>query len=194
MTGIRNLAQYTLVVDTLVLLEELQSRLQPQPGGCIHWRGPFHRQGYAMYGGIRITDNERIMFTVHRFLMKQKLNRVLDQSEMVIHTCSNFQCCNTDHMIVGSGKVRNSVMAQNGRTGPRLRGKHSKDHKKQNRKYRYTDAEMIWARYATKEQVAERYGISIERARQLSWSFRTRYSWLNDLDERYQAEKNSAAK
>lgn len=186
MTGTRELNSYTLVVDTLIKLDGFYEKMSEQPNGCIEWTGSQHRQGYGMYGGIRITDKKRIMFTVHRFLMKQKLNRVLANNEMVIHTCSNFKCCNIDHLIVGDGKARNQVMKNNGRSGTRTRGRYTKDHKKQNRDYRYSEEEMIWARYAPKEDIAERYGITIERARQLQWSFKTKYHWLNERDEKYQ--------
>lgn len=185
----RNLKDYTLVVDTLVRMDEIELRMIPQPSGCIEWKGPFHRQGYGMYGGVRVSDHKRIMFTVHRFLMKHHLGRALALNEMVIHTCSNFKCCNIDHLIVGNGKTRNKVMKDNGRQGVRVKGKHTKDHKKQNRDYRYSEADMLWARYATKEQVAVHFNINVERARQLSWSFRTKYRWLNAIDPRYTGDK-----
>ena len=185
----RNLKDYTLVVDTLVRMDEIEARMIPQPSGCIEWAGPFHRQGYGMYGGVRLSDHKRMMFTVHRFLMKLHLGKALALNEMVIHTCSNFKCCNIDHLIIGNGKTRNKVMKDNGREGVRVKGKHTKDHKMQNRTYRYSVETMLWARYASKEEVAERLGIPVERARQLSWSFRTKYRWLNDIDPNYTGGK-----
>ena len=47
---------------------------------------------------------------------------------------------------------------------------------------------MLWARYATKEEVAAKYNLPVERARQLQWNFVNKYRWLNDLDEKYKAQ------
>jgi hypothetical protein len=180
---------YRLVVDTFVDLDSFNSRLDHNTGtDCIHWTGPYHKQGYGMYGGIRAADKKRVMFLVHRLLMTENLGRTLDRHEMVIHTCSNARCVNIDHLVLGDGKLRNAVMAKNGRSGPRIRGKHTKDHKRQNRQYKYSVEEMLWARYATKEQVAAKYNLPIERARQLQWNFINKYRWLNELDERYKAQ------
>jgi hypothetical protein len=182
--------KYTLIVDTYVNLDSLYSRFEhDQPTGCIHWTGPYHKQGYGMFGGIRAQDKKRVMFLVHRLLMQQQLGHTLTRDQMVIHTCSNSKCVNIDHLVVGDGKLRNQVMAKNGRSGPRARGKHSKDHKRQiNRKYKYSVEEMLWARYATKEQIAERYQVPVETARQMQYNFVNKYRWLNELDENYKAK------
>lgn len=179
----------TLVVDTYIDLDSFYSRFDYDTDtDCVHWTGPYHRQGYGMFGGIQLGTNKRIMFLVHRFLMTEHLGRTLDRDEMVIHTCSNPKCCNINHLVLGDGKLRNSIMVKNGRSGPRVRGKHSKDHKRQNRKYKYTVEDMLWARYATKEEVAAKYNLPVERARQLQWNFVNKYRWLNDLDEKYKAQ------
>lgn len=179
----------TLVVDTYIDLDAFYSRFDYDTDtDCIHWTGPFHKQGYGMFGGIQRGTGKRIMFLVHRMLMKEQQGRTLSRDEMVIHTCSNSRCCNINHLVIGDGKLRNSIMVKNGRSGPRIRGRHSKDHKRQlNRKYKYSVEEMLWARYASKEEVAERYQIAVERARQLQWNFINKYRWLNELDEKYQA-------
>lgn len=187
MTGIRNLHEYTQVGDLWIKLEAYNNKLEPQASGCIYWRGPFHRQGYGMFSGIRITDGKRIMMTAHRLAMKLKLNRELDVREFVVHSCGNPQCCNPDHLILGDAKVRYKEMVKQGRNPPRVKGKHTKDHKKQNRKYRYSDEEMLWIRYATKKDIAARYGVTEERAATMRWSMRTNYRWLNALDDKYNA-------
>lgn len=187
MTGIRNKHEYSQVGDLLIKLDAYNAKLIPQANGCIEWRGPFHRQGYGMFSGIRITDERRIMMTAHRLAMKLKLNRELDVKEFVIHTCGNPKCVNPDHLILGDASVRYKEMCKQGRNPPRIRGKHTKDHKKQNRKYRYTDEEMLWIRYATKAEIAAKYGVTEERAATMRWSMRTNYRWLNALDDKYNA-------
>lgn len=187
MTGIRNLNEYTQVGDLLIKLEKYNNKLEPQATGCVYWQGPFHRQGYGMFSGIRISDGKRIMMTTHRLAMKLKLNRELDLKEFVVHTCGNPQCVNPDHLILGDARLRYKEMVKQGRAGPRIRGKHTKDHKKQNRQYRYSDDEMLWIRYATKAEIAARYNVSEERAATMRWSMRTNYRWLNELDDKYNA-------
>jgi len=190
MTRHRPLSDYTLVVDTYVDTNEMYSRFTPDANSdCILYQGPFHRQGYGMFSGIRAHDERRIMFTVHRMLMKERLNRSLANHEMVIHTCSRPNCVNIDHLFVGTAKDRNQVMAKNGRSGTRVKGRGSKSKRPQNRKYKYSIEEMLWARYAGKEAVAARYSLPINRARQLIWNFTNKYLWLNQYDEIYQAKQ-----
>jgi hypothetical protein len=55
------------------------------------------------------------MEVAHRIVMRQKLGRALVKGENVIHSCSNPNCVNPDHLFVGSLSDRNRVMYENGR-------------------------------------------------------------------------------
>jgi hypothetical protein len=48
--------------------------------------------------------------------------------------------------------------------------------------------EMLWCRYATKEEIAARYAVSVDTARQMRYNFINKYRWLNELDENYTAQ------
>jgi len=167
--------QYTQYGDVLVKPHILARHQEPQPSGCIHWTGPRHRQGYGMIGGIRMPEMTAIMMTVHRLQMKIRLNRALDRTEEVIHTCGNMQCVNPDHLTVGDAKTRaaqtninNNHQRQHGPRTPR----------KQNRQYRYSEDEIRWIRTADPQDIADHYGLPRQRGRALKWSMNTFYRWL----------------
>ena len=173
---IRNLDLYTLYGDVLVNAQALAAKQVPQPSGCIHWSGPLHRQGYAFIGGIRMPEQKRIMMTVHRLMLKIKLGRALKPGEESIHVCGNMQCVNPDHLTLGNARERNDMMMKNHpgiRQRPRTGGV-----RKQNRKYRYSDDEIQWIRAADATEIAERYEVTIFRARSLKHNMTKYYRWL----------------
>ena len=149
---------------------------QTGPNDCWLWTGPLHRQGYGMTGGVYADSNKRFMTVVHRPLMMRHLARELAGHEFVIKTCSNHKCCNTAHYILGDHKVKTDIMKQNDRIrpGPKVAGKT----RKQNRVYRHSEAEIQWIRDASSKDIAERYGLTINRAGHLRWGFRKGFTWL----------------
>ena len=184
MARYKDLTRYTPVGNLLVNLETLYTKQEPQATGCIHWTGPKHRQGYGFIGAIRITDMTRIMATVHRVIMRLELNREIQQNETVVHTCSNPICCNPAHLQLGDLKLRNRIMKQNGRMPTQRRGRCVRDDKKQNRKYRYTDEEMLWIRTAAIGEIAVRFNKTRTQASRIRWAIRNAYTWLNALENK----------
>ena len=173
-------------------MKEFYSKQETQPNGCIHYTGNAnHRQGYKFIGAVRTTTNKRIMLTVHRLALMIKENRALTRDEFAVHVCSNPVCVNSHHLVLGDASIRNQVMVRNGRQGERVKGKHVKDHKKQNRDYRYTEEEMLWIRYASKSEIARKYGMSEARAATMRWNMRTNYRWLNERDDKYIASQEN---
>jgi hypothetical protein len=173
---IANRHLYTQYGDVLVKTHILDSKQEVQANGCIHWTGPRHRQGYGMIGGIRMPEQIAIMMTVHRLQMKIKLNRALLRSEEVIHTCGNMQCVNPDHLILGDSKKRAEITTIN---NPGMRTRHrTREPRKQNRVYRYSEAEILWIRTADPELIALQYRVTPGRARTMQWSMRKNYQWL----------------
>jgi len=73
------------------------------PNACWTWNGPTHSQGYGMVGGVRIGSDKRIMQTVHRLLLKIKMNSDLKGLDAV-HTCGNMNCHNPAHLFAGTAK------------------------------------------------------------------------------------------
>jgi len=89
--------------------------------GCIAWDAGLHKQGYGMMGAWRVADGSKIMTTVHRVAARIHFDRAIDSDEMVIHTCSNMNCCNPEHLIIGDRYDIHRVMSKNQRYRPQGR-------------------------------------------------------------------------
>ena len=175
-------AAYTLVGDLLVNLEYYWRHIDttPDANGCQNWHGPTHRQGYSMMGGIRTSDNKRIMTVTHRITAMLKFKRALTHDDFVIHTCSNVACQNPDHLILGDYRKKSEIMIRNGRAATQRNRYKGPDAniKQSNRNYRYTEAEIQWIRTASSRDIATKYNLTNQRASQFRWSMRRGYLWL----------------
>lgn len=131
----------TLVGDLLVDLDYWHDHLEPQPSGCIYWRGGRHNQGYGMMGATRASDNKKVMTTCHRFALKLRLQRDLLPGAIALHSCGDMRCCNPEHIYEG---YRIDVAQQT-----------MKNLSTENK--RYTIEEMQWALTATDEEIETRW-------------------------------------
>jgi len=171
---------YTQFGDLLFSEQVLLSNLKEQPNGCITWQAGKHRQGYGMMGGYRISENKRIMTVAHRVAMMFKLGRELKHDDFVIHTCHDNLCCNPRHLILGDYYVKDRVMVQKGNANHRVKGARA-DYpvkKQANRKYKYTDEEILWIRGADTRDIAKKYNIDRQSASKMRYDCKIRYKWL----------------
>ena len=169
-------ASATLIGDVWVKLPEYHQRCQTQANGCIYWTGGLHRQGYGMAFGWDL-QGRRKMMTAHRLAMKMHLGRALDRSEQVYHTCGVAVCCNPDHLALGTRREIVENMQAHGR-GNGLKPRARLLKKQHNRTYKYTDAEMLWMREATLDDIQNRYGYTRAKASGIRWRIRNQYVWL----------------
>ena len=109
----------TQIHDIEILWDYFQAHQHRTDTGCWSWSAGRHRQGYGMMGAWRVRDGQKIMTTVHRVAARIKWNRAIDSDEMVIHTCSNMNCCNPDHLMLGDRRDIHRVMRNNQRYRPR---------------------------------------------------------------------------
>ena len=171
----RNRSHLTNVFGDLVNLTRFADKQTPMPNGCIEYKGMAHRQGYQFVGCLR---NDKGMFiTAHRLAMKLKLNRDLDRTEQVIHTCSNVRCVNPDHLYVGDTRARVKTMYDNGRA-PDTRTK-SKAVVMQDRQYRHSLEDMIYFRTHTAKEIREKFGFERKVSTRLKSAFTYGYHWLD---------------
>ena len=181
---------YQSVGDLLVDIPTYESKLgETTAGGCRDWTGPWHRQGYGMIGAYRTADDKRIMTVAHRITAMLKLGRALTRDEFVIHTCSNVRCQTPDHLIIGDYSKKAEIMTANGRSnycGNRVNHPNTPPAKQANRKYRYTEEEILWTRTASSADIAARYNITKTRAAHLRFEMRTHYRWLKGPDDETQ--------
>lgn len=100
--------RYTQVGNIWVNMVKYRERLEPSDGGCLVYKGPRHRQGYAMIG-ILNQEGERKMTVAHRVAMRIKLGRELTTQDDVRHACTNLACCNPSHLYIRNEKVSNEL-------------------------------------------------------------------------------------
>lgn len=130
------------IADVGVNLKYIQSRIGlPDSNGCRPYLGAHHRQGYGFVGGYRLATEKRLMMTVHRLLMKQKMNSDLRGKE-VIHSCGNMWCCEINHLFVGTEKDIHDGIRSRGNHRHWSRTNHEL-HKPRNQKYKFQIQNII---------------------------------------------------
>lgn len=180
----RNLSPgYVKIGSLYINVTRFETNSEPDPtpnSDCILWTGATHVQGYGMMG-YRDENNNKKMTVVHRLAKMADLGRELDSSEFVIHSCSNPKCINPQHLLLGDYHLRNAVMVANGRQPIYTnRVKVKGVEVKQDRVYKYSEAEIRWVRSATTEQIANKYNMTKSRAAQFRHGMQRGYQWLKD--------------
>lgn len=158
-----------VVGDVRVNLSYIDRRTDKSggPTACWPWTAASHRQGYGMVGGYRIATNKKIMVTVHRVLLKQKLGYDPGFSVDAVHNCGNMRCVNPDHIIPGNPTVLSQIKRRLGRMqGGRAKGWRSSK-PRQNFKYRFgvDNIRGLAQGTLTPEQFAQRTGCKLAAAR-----------------------------
>jgi len=169
--------------DLMVNLDHYDSMVDRSggPNACWPYSGPKHVQGYGFIGGRRIADDKRLMIVAHRVAARIKEGRAIGSKEMVIHSCSNPNCQNPAHLVIGDARKRNEIMYANGRGPVPTTGIGSRSDKPQaNRKYKRSIPDMLFIRNNTAEDVAARFGIDLSKARAWKSGMKEGYRWLDN--------------
>ena len=91
--------RYTRVGDIHINMAKYRERLVPVDNGCLEYKGPRHRQGYAMIGVLDMAGRRK-MTVAHRVAMRIKLGRALTTNDDVRHACGNNACVNPSHLYI----------------------------------------------------------------------------------------------
>ena len=174
---------YTKFGNKYYNLNNFDLHCHPQPNGCIHYEGARHVQGYGMCGYVNVDTDKRHMTVTHRAAMEIHLNRELKPGENVVHIpgCEP-NCVNPQHLQIGDLSLRNTVMVANGRAGRGRRGPGGEylplEPQKQNRQYRWSEAEILKIRNQPTDVTAAQFGWTRQKASKMRWEMRNHYRWL----------------
>ena len=87
----------------------LWSKTQEDDEGCLMWRGSVDKDGY---GRIII---RKIRYRAPRVAMATILNRQIEETEFVLHTCDKPGCILSHHLYLGSKQQNSRDMADRAR-------------------------------------------------------------------------------
>lgn len=88
---------------------------------CVEWTKAKTKAGY----GLRWVGNGKIKY-VHRIAMEEKIGRELNSKEIVMHSCDNPSCYNTEHLSVGTTADNLADMKKKGRNAKGFMLPHTK--------------------------------------------------------------------
>ena len=176
--------RYDWVVDRWVSLDDFYSKQTNAANGCVEWTGVKNNVGYGFIGfvypeGTTSPSGHRAgMMTAHRLQFLVTHGRHPTKRN-VNHSCHNKLCVNPDHLVEGTQQDKLKDMKAQGIYGGAQKGvKRGSYNKKQNRTYKYDEATIQWHRTAPSNEIAERYGISMQKAAAKRHQFRHGYPWL----------------
>lgn len=179
-----NKKRYDWVVDRWISLADFYSKQTTMPNGCTEWTGVRNNVGYGFIGFVypegrtSPSGHRSGMMTAHK-LSFMIHNMRLPTKRNVNHTCNNKLCVDPAHLQEGTQQEKLIQMKAAGiYGGAKLGVQRGSYMRKQNRTYKYTDAEIQWHRTAPSNEIAERYGISIQKAAAKRHQFRHGYPWL----------------
>lgn len=158
-----------IVADVRVNLNYIERRSDRSggPHACWPWLAASHRQGYGMVGGYRIATQTKIMVTVHRILLKQKLGYDPGQSVDAVHTCGNMRCVNPAHIVAGNAKLLSEIKRSTGRSSGGRRVGFRAIKPRNNYRYRFgvDNIRKLARGLITAEQFAAATGCTLATAR-----------------------------
>ena len=172
------------VVDRYVNLDLFWRNQKPGANGCIEWTGVHNNIGYPFIGFVYpegetsptghrsgMMTATRLSFMIHHNCLPTKRN--------VNHTCHNRNCVNPAHLVEGTQQDKLADMKRDGVYRGAQKGvKRGSYNRKQDRVYKYTEAEIQWHRTASSKDIAEKYGITMQKAASKRCQFRHGYPWL----------------
>lgn len=89
----------------------------PQPTPCVLWQGAVDAYGYGSMKQYFPNGHKRTV-KVHRWVIEQAEDRLLNPAETVLHLCDNPPCYRVSHLKVGTIAENNADARAKGRAKP----------------------------------------------------------------------------
>lgn len=176
--GLTNPQDYKHIGKYAINETKFLSKLVEDQNGCHVWQGGKHRQGYGMVSIYNTEKSHREMTVAHRAAMMLHTGRELGRDDFVVHDmqCTNFLCCNPQHLLLGTAQDRNRVQYAKGRRPTTY--KKGNEIKKQNRNYVHTEDELRLQRDGSTDEIADYFGVTRAQASRMKWRVQQGYLWL----------------
>lgn len=94
-------------------LGRLLAMLEPDANGCWRYRGTHTPTGYGIFGYRR--NGRAANQNAHRVMYEFYHGVTLAKEQYVLHRCDVRDCCNPDHLWIGTAKDNNADCAKKGR-------------------------------------------------------------------------------
>jgi hypothetical protein len=135
------------------------------------------RIGYPFIGFRDVITDKTGLMTAHRLSLMIKLGRDIAPGMNANHTCHRRNCVNQNHLYEGTQAEKMRSLSEDNHLNNQRGSYH---HKQARRNYAYSEAEVVWARMATNEEIMAKYNIPTTK---LASDFRGRMrrsyvSWL----------------
>lgn len=147
-------------IESSELLKRMQKFISiNHENGCHEWTGGLRRGYGAMWDGLRTVG-------AHRIVLKAKIGRDLERSELACHSCDNQKCVNPDHLWLGSAKMNSDDRDKKGRRVITeklrnvLRNKNAKGDKNNMAKLSDADVDVILFSGEKASVLAARFGVT----------------------------------
>lgn len=137
---------------------------------CLRWTGPKNNIGYGLCGFSLaerpVSGRRGNMMSAHRAAWMIHYDQEIPPGVNVNHTCHQRDCVNWAHLWLGTQAEKIASMVEDGTISrnPRRHGPRAYNHKQYNRTYRYSDAEMLWLRDASAQQICDKFGLKRHQA------------------------------
>lgn len=175
--------QYQKIGDREIPVEYFRSRVEFNPSsGCEEWQGARNNAGYGMVGFLR-SDGQGRMMTAHRMAWMIHTGQAVPEGQQVQHTCHNLLCCTAQHLKLGDHQTKMKDMMAAGRHGFQVNpGWNNINRRNWHLNYDatriYSPEDIQYCRTHSPEDIAQRFGITLERAQRMRSYMRNGYRWL----------------
>lgn len=177
--------RYERIGDREIPVDWFFTRVEFNPTtGCQEWQGPVNNAGYGLVGYVKLTGGSAMM-TAHRMAWMIHHDCAVPQDQQVQHQCHNKLCVTPSHLHIGDHQEKMKALMRDGRHGFQINPgyKHAMEARKvwhlhYDAMRKYSREDIQFCRHNPPEEIAVRFGVSLERAEKMRRYMRGGYRWL----------------